>query len=352
MNLQPPPMRIILAIALSFCFTHSFAQVTGGHAMFEFLNVPTNAHLAGLGGNNVSVYDRDPNLFLANPALMNKKMDKLLSLNYTPYLAGIKSYQATFAYDLGKAGPIAISVKGFDYGKMEERTADDQLIGTFNARDYAITLGKSYTIGVITLGTNVKFLGSDMASYKANGWAIDMGALFKHPSQDFTIGMAVKNLGKVYKKYTAFSNDSLPFDVQLGSSYKFSHAPIRISLTGHHLHRWDIVYNDPSKSTKVDENGNPQPKKIKNLERLVSHLVLGLELIPVKFLSARIAYNYLMSKELSLTDGPSTAGLSFGGSIRWDRFDAGYTYTVVHKAGGMNVFTLNVDLGKGYLETN
>ena len=153
-------------------------------------------------------------------------------------------------------------------------------------------------------------------------------------------------MGKVIKQYTPTANDSLPFDVQIGVSYKFKHAPIRLSLTGHHLNKWDIVYNDPNQTTKVDESGNPIHKKVYNAERLVSHLVTSIEIIPVRFIQVRAGYNYLMSRQLSLTDGLSSAGISIGGNVRFSFMDAGYTHTIIHRAGGMHTFSLNLDLGK------
>lgn len=320
--------------------------------MYNLVNMPINAHLAGLSGINVSVLDRDPNLFLANPALLNKRMDKVLSVNYMPYVANIKASAVTAAFDLGKAGPIAMSLRYMDYGNMDMRAVDATYLGTFNSRDFLLTVGKSYTIGVITLGANAKWMGSYLDSYKSFGVATDVGALFKHPEKEFTVGLTVKNVGKIYKQYTEFSKDSLPFDVQMGVSYKPEHAPLRVSLTAHHLNRWDNVYNDPNQPDKVDENGKPVQKKVKNAERLMRHLNFCFEIFPVKYVQLRVAYNYMMSREMSITDGLSTAGLSIGGSVRVDRFEGAYTYLIVHRAGGMNVFTVNVDMGSGYKRAN
>jgi hypothetical protein len=337
-------MRNLGILVILFLNINTFAQVIGGRAMFDFLNISGNAHQAALGGDNVSVYDRDPNLFLGNPALLNKKMDKVLSLSYLPYVGDVKSYSLAGAINADKLGPFAI---GFKYRDIY---AND--LGTFSSKDYAFTLGKSYTIGTISLGVNGKFLGSEIGSYKTYAWAIDAGALFKHPEKDFTIGLAVKNFGRTFRTYTETSQDSLPFNVQIGATFKPDHAPVRFSLTAHTLNKWDIVYNDPNFSTTVDENGKPVFKKVKNVERLLRHLTAAIEIMPIKAFNLRIGYNYLMSKELSLSEGLSSAGLSFGGSIRWDRYQASYTHTIVHRVNSMNVFTINVDIGSGYKVQN
>ncbi len=341
-------MRIFVTVLAFIATFDTYAQVVGGHAIFDFLNVPVNAHVAGLGAQNVSVFDRDPSLFMSNPALLNKKMDKRFSLNYLPYLADVKAISLAGAYNIPKAGLFSVGFKYLDYGQMDQRTESADFVGTFGSKDYAIVVGKSHTIGNFTLGMNAKFLGSELISYKTYAWAVDAGVLFKHPKEDFTVGMAIKNMGKVVKKYTPTSKDSLPFDVQIGSSYKFRHAPLRVSLTGHTLNKWDIVYNDPNFSTKVDEEGNAEFKKVRNAERLMRHLTFALEILPIKYVDIRFGYNYLMSRELSLTDGISAAGISLGGCVRFDRYEAGFTHTIIHRSGGSNVFTVNVDLGSGY----
>ena len=345
-------MRNLRILVLIFCQISSFAQVIGGRAMFDFLNVSGNAYQAALGGQNVSVYDRDPNLFLGNPALLNKKMDKVLSVSYLPYLADVKSVSVATAIDIKKIGPIAIGFKNLDYGRINETDVYKNDLGTFSSKDYAFTLGKSYTIGTISLGVNGKFLGSEIGSYRSYGWALDAGALFKHPEKEFTIGLAIKNFGKVYKSYTETSKDSLPFNVQIGASFKPDHAPVRFSLTAHTLNKWDIVYNDPNFSTTVDEEGKPVFKKVKNIERLLRHLTAAIEIMPIKAFALRVGYNYLMSKELSLSEGLSSAGLSLGGNIRWDRYQVAYTHTIVHRTNSMNVFTVNVDIGSGFKVQN
>ena len=272
-------MKNLGILAILFFHANAFAQVIGGRAIFDFLNISGNAHQAALGGDNVSVYDRDPNLFLGNPALLNKKMDKVLSLSYLPYVGNVKLYSFAGAIDAKKLGPFAIGFKYLDYGKMTERDIYATDLGTFNSKDYAVTLGKSYTIGTISLGVNGKFLGSEIGSYKTYAWAIDAGALFKHPEKDFTVGLAVKNFGKTFRTYTETSQDSLPLNVQLGATFKPEHAPVRFSLTLHTLNKWDIVYNDPSYSTTVDEEGKPVFKKVKNAERLFRHLTAAIEIM-------------------------------------------------------------------------
>jgi len=38
--------------------------------------------------------------------------------------------------------------------------------------------------------------------------------------------------------------EELPFDLQAGISKRLENAPFQFSVTAHHLHRFDIFYND------------------------------------------------------------------------------------------------------------
>ena len=59
----------------------------GGQRSFEFLNVPGNARLAGLGGVNVSLNDKDPNFFWSNPALVSDSLSGYASAGYQFFVA-------------------------------------------------------------------------------------------------------------------------------------------------------------------------------------------------------------------------------------------------------------------------
>ena len=82
-------MREIASILLMSLFTSlSFAQV-GGKASFQFLNVSDNARTMGIGGHNVSTSDRDVNMSLENPGVLDTAHKNHASLNYLPYFSTI-----------------------------------------------------------------------------------------------------------------------------------------------------------------------------------------------------------------------------------------------------------------------
>ena len=50
--------------------------------VYSFLRLPVSAHVAALGGNNITITDDDPSLIFHNPSLISNVTDKSLNLNF------------------------------------------------------------------------------------------------------------------------------------------------------------------------------------------------------------------------------------------------------------------------------
>src|SRR5688572_10065654 len=97
----------IFIIACTVCSLPGFSQI-GGRNSFEFVDMAGSAHVAGIGGINVSVLDHDINMIFQNPALFNEKMYKNLSLSYLPFYGDVKSSSIAYGNDFGKYGKYGI----------------------------------------------------------------------------------------------------------------------------------------------------------------------------------------------------------------------------------------------------
>ena len=63
---------------------------------YNFLRLPVSAHVAALGGENISLPDDDATLIFHNPALINFVADKTINLNYMSYMQGSRTASASF----------------------------------------------------------------------------------------------------------------------------------------------------------------------------------------------------------------------------------------------------------------
>ena len=64
--------------------------------VYSFLRLPVSAHVAALGGNNITITDDDPSLIFHNPSLISNVTDKSLNLNFMTYMEGAKTASASF----------------------------------------------------------------------------------------------------------------------------------------------------------------------------------------------------------------------------------------------------------------
>ncbi len=334
--------KLKLILFLVLC-TYSVKAQIGGLSNFEFVNIPPNAHLAGVGGINITI--PEVNLTVSNTSLLKREMDKTLSLSYIPYFAGIKNSTLQYIHNFRKA-PVSFGLQYFDSGKIDETDENGVLLGTYSVKQYLLSAGTSHTIQYYTIGLNLKFAASQLSNYSALAVFGDIAGTFKHPKRDFTVGLLVKNIGAPIKKYTSESAFASPFDIQVGLTYKLEHMPLRFSVTAHHLYVFDIVYLDPNKKGVLDDQGvEIKPKKSIG-DKIGRHFVLGGEFLIGKSLSSRVGYNYLRRREMRLETNAGVAGFSFGGAVKIKSFELAFTHAFYETAKGVSFLTLNTSLSQ------
>lgn len=338
---------VLRAILLVFALSEGkvgIAQYLGGHYSFAFLRLPTHAPLAAMGGVVISQRDQNVNFFLSNPALLHTDTDKRISLNYSPYYAGIAHSSVAYGDNHKENGHWGVAIQYLDYGTMEETDATGVVLGDFSVREYAAVLGYAHTLAPYTIGINVKLTGSHIADYSSYAALFDIGGLLKHPTADWTIGLLIKNAGFGLKPYTSDTPILLPFNVQLGSSFKPKFMPLRFTATVHHLHRFDITHDDPALGKTIDQNGNEVIRKKTFADKLARHFSLGMELSLGKALKVMGGYNHLVRQEQRLEVRPGGAGFSLGALLQIKAFSLSYGQFYQHSAGSTSYLTLTGNL--------
>ena len=337
-------MRKIIYACLSFlAFSHSLFAEIGGQQSFQFLNLPGSAKVAGIGGVNVSSRSHDVNMLYANPALLNPETNHQLSFGHISYLGDIKQNSLTYSFPNKKGNHWAAGLQYINYGDFIQRDATGQEMGEFSVTDYTLNLTHARTIENITLGATAKMAVSRIAEFKSTAALVDIGGVFKHPEQDFVVGLALKSIGYQLSAYND-EREPMPFDAQLGMSYKLEHMPLKFSLTAHHLQKFDIVYLDTTVTGRIGENNEEiKPKKTFG-DKLARHFVVGGEFMLSKNFNLRLGYNHLRRKELRTETKAGGAGMSFGAMIRIKKFELDFTRAYYHVSGASNFFTVSTTL--------
>ncbi|NEM98223.1 type IX secretion system protein PorQ [Pontibacter burrus] len=338
-------MKYTAALLLCFLLSFPLAAQVGGQRAFTFLELPVSAKQAGLGGVNVSSFGHDVNMVTANPALLNPEMDRQLSLSYVSYLADIKQSNLAYAFNHQKLGRWAAAINYLNYGDFVQRDATGMEEGSFTVNDYTFSLSHARQAEAFTIGATARLAVSTIAGNKAVGLLADVGGLFKHPEKDFTVGLAFKNIGYQLKPFDGGERQVMPFDAQLGASYKPEHMPVRLSLTAHHLYQFDVVYLDPDAKGRLDANGNEIKEEKSIGDKIARHFVVGTEFIFSKNFQIRAGYNHLRRKELRLENASGGAGFSVGAMLRVRAFELNYSSAFYHPAGASHYVTISTDTG-------
>lgn len=318
----------------------NFAQI-GGRNTFNFLNLTPNARTVGVGGTNISLAHGDVNMFVNNPALLDSAMVGKGSFNFTSFYAGVPHTSLNYVHNSKKIGLLGFGLQYISYGKMIQTDASGNVLGDFSARDFALYASHARTSNNFSVGITTKLVMSGIAGYNAAAFAVDLGGTFKHPTKDLTVGITVKNIGFAFKSY--FGKTNMPFDAQIGASYKPKNMPVRFSLTAHHLQRFDIAYNDPNATTTDINTGAETAKTIGFADKFFRHWIVGTEFVLSKNFNLLFGYNHLINRDLRDKNAAGTSGFSAGFRVTVKKIDFAYSRAGFHAAGGRNYLTISLN---------
>lgn len=327
------------------------AQVTGGQHAFEFLNLPQSPHITALGGANVSNPMQDISMALQNPALMRPYLHNQISLAYNNYYAGVSIANLAYGYHIPKLNTsFLLGVQYLNYGSFDATDNIGNVIGSFRATDFAISIGASRQyLERWRYGATLKFAYSGFADKVAAGLLADVGITYTDTANLLVVGAVAKNMGTMMATYGGIGQEPMPFDLQLGISKRFAHLPLRVMATVHHLYEWDIRYSNPADVQTSTLLGTADSSELTGKhfgDKLFRHLIVGGELNLGKRITIGVAYNHLHRGELAIAEKKGLAGFSFGASINLNKIQVRYARSYYHIAGAYNEFGLQLNLGQ------
>lgn len=342
--------KISLFIILSISYLKPYAQI-GGSKTYQFLTLPNSARIAALGGNFLAIKDNDISLAIANPSLITDKMNNKLAINYVNYFSDINYGFAAYAHSFKNLGTFVGSIQYINYGTFTYADATGLTSGTFKAGEYAVNIGWAKMLDSnFSLGSNLKIINSNFESYNSFGIAIDLAATYHNANKRFTASLMLKNIGSQLSYYTEGNKESLPFEIQLGVSKKLKHAPFRFSFLLNHLEKWDISFDDPlNPNTKTDPlTGEKIVKSDVSIfgDKLMRHIVAGVEFIPSESFNIRLGYNYQRRQEMKVESALSTVGFSWGFGFKVSKFYLSYANVIQHLAGSSHFFTIATNISE------
>jgi hypothetical protein len=338
-------MRITVVITSIFLSLQLSAQY-GGSYTYAYLDLPPSARIAGLSGLNITTWDEDVNIAMQNPALLNPLMDGRFSVSNAFIPAIINSGSIAYAkYADNMHATFGGALLYRAYGTFEMTDVNGDRLGSFTAGEYALQWGASYGVNKLHYGANAKLLYSQLESYNSFGVAADLGAAFIDTAQRFIMSLVFRNIGTQIDPFVEGNREELPFQIDFGISKRLAHLPLRISFTFHDLQTFDIRYDDPDFQSNVNIFGADSTVEEKNytVDKIARHLNVAGEFYFGKSVMARVGYDHMRRKELSLATRRGMTGFSLGFGIKINRFYLDYAHEFYSIAGGNHMITLGTN---------
>ena len=284
--------------------------------------MPVSAHVAALGGDNITLAEDDATLIFHNPALITGVTDRTLNLNLMTYMQGSTTASASFIRAIGERGTWGVTGQYMGYGTMKETTATGQQTGEFSAKDIALGGSFAYTLSdQFSGGITAKFLASYIGQYHSLGAAVDLGINYYNSDSELSVSAVARNLGG---QLSAYEDDfeRMPLDLQIGFTKRLLRSPLRLSATLVRLNDWEYGIG--------------------------KHLVIGADLILAPQFYIAAGYNALRASEMKLSenDGESAhgAGLSIGGGLQLQRLKINVAYAKYHVSASSLLFNISYAL--------
>lgn len=339
-------MKTFFSFIILCLFTSGAFGQTGGTHSFPLLDLTYNARAAGLANDFISVKDKDINLGVANPSLLNPEMHRMISVNQALMAGGINYGQFVYGRHALK-GTMSHSIRYVNYGEFTRTDINGTESGNFNP--FECILGSGYGKQLnprISVGVNLNFIFSQLEVYNSFGAFIDLAGTYTNKNEDLLVTAMVKSAGVQFDGYYNKGRAPLPAEFQMAGSYKLKHAPFRFSILAHHLNKWDLTYVDPNlKPTKDPLTGDTIPVTYAGFgEKLARHFSYSAEILISKNLHIRAGFDYHRRQELKLESKPGLSGFTTGIGIYFKRISIDYGFSVHSKAGFTNMLTLSSNL--------
>ncbi len=339
-------LRIAPFVFLFITWQVASSQIGGG-STYRFLDLATHTRVAALGGKIAALDESDLGASFVNPSLLRSDLHNQLSLSYVSYFDDIRYGIVSYARTLNKYGNVAIGLQHVSHGNFIQADETGIITGSFSGYDMALHLQYSYTIdSAFTFGLTLKPIYSHLEQYRSFGLATDLGASYQGPHRLFNASVVVRNLGTMVTPYTADTYEPLPFELVAGISQKLKHAPFRFVITFQQIQEFNLYYKRKKESSAFfgDTNAD-KPSRFEELgNELLSHLILGVEFVPVKNFYFRGGYNFQRRNELKIEEKASTVGFSWGIGIKINRFHISFSRATYHLAGASSHFSLGTNL--------
>lgn len=298
---------------------------------YPFLNLPATAHTVAIGGISLTYVDDNPGVAFDNPALYGEESAGRLFLSYLHYMTGTHSANALYGLPFNERASWAVGLRAMNYGKIEGYDVHNQATGSFSATDIALEGLFNYELTDMLRGAlAIKLIYSNIERYNALALAVDAGLSYYNSKKGVSLGATITNAGLTLLSYDQ-SKPLTAWDLRLGYSQAFLHAPIKLHFTAYGL------------NPIVLRSSTPTQRRVS--ERILRHFTMGIEYRPFKNFWLAAGYNPRLAQDLHIVGGSFISGLSLGVGFSARHFQVSLAASRYHTSALSFIFTVSTTFG-------
>ena len=203
-------------------FTALFLLLTVGSAAFAdapnglaFLKISPDVRSSAMGETGVSAGDQRSASYY-NPALLELGEQRGLSFSHHSWIQGTKVNYLELHIPAQINLGLNILSTGVDDIEIRS-TPSPEPTGYVDSQDLSLGIILSFSLNkTLSFGVNLKYIHEHIYYENTNGFAVDMGTLFRY-SERLNFGASVSNFGEMDKMLN--ETPELPLTGRIGASY-------------------------------------------------------------------------------------------------------------------------------------
>lgn len=200
-------------LVLLLMSTSLFAQNRGSG--FEMLNISPTPFSLSRAEATVSVPEGSASLYI-NPALLSLNNSSSVDLGYSFWIVDVSNIFGGVNFKNGRHA-IAFSFYSSGSDDYEQRdNASQESNGTFSIQNLSIAAAYSYNFSYLSLGGAIQYLNENNYTYRASGYAFNLGIAGQFLEGRIRTGASISNLGEMEE--LDIEPTTLPTNFRIGTS--------------------------------------------------------------------------------------------------------------------------------------
>lgn len=336
-----------ISIAI-FCLSPLFFQAKAQTPVSSplALDLAMDARSSGLGGKIAGDFVKDGYMMAYNPAVADSTMKGKVFVSYLNYFAGIQG-GAVSAVIANKGKLTAHTGYRFtSFGTFDGFDASGVPTSEFSGGDYFLQSGITYRLDTnLALGATLWGGFRNLAIENAGSLGIDMSVIKSWPKKHMSLGLLASGIGRQFAGSGSQPVGWMPYNLQLGFTKGFNHAPFRFFTQINHLEDWTLTpegthddYIDPLTGEIIENTTWVR------LDEFMRHIVLGVELNFGDNFSAQIGYDHRRRAEMTAAGRQGTNGLALGVGMKFNDFDVSLARNTYHFSGSSTHLSISFNL--------